>query len=198
MRKIFALAIVIVIFSGSTLFAQNYDEDDRPYLSEEDIKSIEMMLSYDVPKDIVELNKPEETEKEVPLEKVVIVEKEIIFEKEIQIQNEIVRLNNSRKKYHLMILDRRYCNPETGIGDINEINILYQFGSLGNGYFLLLYEVPEKGPVFPILPDGSFIILDLMTNRINTIREYVNSDLFLRFISHRQALYELGRVLEKL
>jgi len=185
MKKVLVFAIVIMEFCVYNLFAQNLD-DDRPYLSEDDIRSIEMVLSDDVPEQLVQLDQSEE-----PEEFVDEIQNEIV-------QNEFARLNNQKKIYHLMVLDRKFCDPKVDITDVPEVTILYKYGNLGNGYFLLLCEVPEKGPVFPLLPEGSFIILDLMSNRINTIKEYVNSDLFRRFISNRRVLSELGRVLNKL
>jgi len=180
MKRALLFAMVIMVFCVYNLFAQNID-DDMPYLSEDDIRSIEMVLSDDVPEQLVQpvqLDQPEEIENEI--------------------QNEFARLNNHKKLYHLMVLDRRFCDPEVDINDVAEINILYKFGNKGNGYFLLLCEVPENGPIFPILPEGSYIILDLMANRISTIKEYVNSDLFRRFISNRRVLSEIGRILNKL
>jgi hypothetical protein len=178
-RTIIALAVLLV-FSVNFLPAQNND-DDLPYLSEEDIRALEVVLPDDVPERPGQFNQPKETAE--------------------AIQSEIGRLNsqrNQKKLYQLIILDRRNCEPNADVSDVNETNILFKFAHLENGYLLVLYEVPGNGPVFPVFPGGSYILLDLMASRINTIREYVNSSLLRRFITIESVISELNRALDKL
>jgi hypothetical protein len=175
-RTIIALAVLLV-FSVNFLPAQNND-DDLPYLSEDDIRALEVVLPDDVPERPGQINQPKETAE--------------------AIQSEIGRLNSQRKLYQLIILDRRNCEPNANVGDVNQANILFKFAHLENGYLLVLYEVPGNGPVFPVFPKGSYILLDLMTSRINTIREYVNSSLLRRFITIESVISELNGALDKL
>ena len=178
MKKIFITTIIVMALCASNLLAQDNDNDDAPYLSEDDIKSIEATLAEDIPERPVQSNQSKEITKTN--------------------QNEIERLNSHTKLYHLVILDRSACKPNADIEDINKLNILYKFKHFGNGYLLLLYEVPKDGPVFPVFPKGSYIILDLMSNRINTIKEYVDSRQFKKFIAQQKVLSELGKLLNKL
>jgi hypothetical protein len=150
MRKAFILLFVILATIPNCLFAQNDDNDDMPYLSENDIESIEAILPEDIPEKPEQFNQPNEANETAEV-----------------IQNEIDRLNTSATLYHLLILDRSFCTPNEDINGISEANILYKFKHLKNGYLILLYKVPESGPVFPIFPQKSYIILDLMSNRIN-------------------------------
>jgi len=173
-RTLLALAVMLV-FSVNFLPAQ---DDDLPYLSEDDIKALELVLPIDVPDKPGQINQPGETAE--------------------AIQSEIGRLNNQRKLYQLIILDRMNCEPDADIGDINKTNILFKFAHSEKGYLLVLYKVPANGPVFPVFPKGSFIILDLMTNRINTIREYVNSKEFRKFITIESVISDLIGALDRL
>jgi hypothetical protein len=173
------MRVVVLVLSMlllNDLFAQNNDSDEMPYLSEDDIKSLEAILPEDIPEKPEQVSQPNEASK--------------------TIQNEISRLNSSAMLYHLLIVDRNSCAPNADITGINETDVLYKFKHLENGYLVLLYKVPEHGPIFPIFPKGSYVILDLMTNRINTIREYINSEQFRKFISSQEILSGINRGLE--
>ena len=173
-RTFFALAAILV-FSVNFLPAQ---DDDLPYLSEDDIKALEVVLPSDVPDKPGQISQPNETSE--------------------AIQSEIGRLNSQRKLYQLIVLDRRNCAPNADVSDVSQAKILFKFAHAENGYLLVLYEVPANGPVFPVFPKGSFILLNLMTSRINTIREYVDSSLFRKFITMENVISDLNRALGRL
>jgi hypothetical protein len=175
-KTLFALAVILV-FSVNFLPAQNND-DDLPYLSDDDIRALEVVLPEDVPEWPGQFDQQKETAE--------------------AIHGEIGRLNSGEKLYQLIIVDRRNCEPNADVDGVNKAGILYKFAHLENGYLLVLYEVPDNGPVFPVFPKGSYIILDLMANRVNTVKEYVNSNLFRRFITIESVIAELNRALGKL
>ncbi|MDR2739390.1 MAG: hypothetical protein LBB68_06130 [Treponema sp.] len=81
------IAFVLFLCYGR-VFAQ--EDDDIPYLSDEDIASIEISLPDDIPENLSKNIQD------------VVVEEERSGE-----ANEISRLNISQPIYHLLILDRR-------------------------------------------------------------------------------------------
>jgi hypothetical protein len=164
------------MLSNNIIFAQ---DDDLPYLSDDDIAAIEIVLPDDIP-DILQESVQE-----------VVVEENVNIER-----NEISRLNSSQTIYHLLILDRTYCPLNADIGDINSIRVLYKFRHGTNGYLIAIYISPKEGPVFPQLPDKSRILVDLITVRKNTIKEYINSSSFRRFVTSRRILLQIQKVLE--
>jgi hypothetical protein len=175
MKRFNDILFVLVISLGHhSLFAQ--EEDDVPYLSDEDIAAIEMVLPDDVPEP-VRLSADSEAETRPGA-------------------NEISRLNVYQPLYHLLVLDRTRCALNSDIGGIEDSSLLYKLKHKQNGYLIAIYMVPKDGPVFPVLPNNSRIILDLMTNRPNTIREYVNSTAFRRFVTSRTILTQMQNVLE--
>jgi len=171
-----ASAIIITILNGNIIFAQ---EDDVPYLSDEDIAAIEMVLPDDIPA-ILQENAGE----------IAIVTNENIE------GNEISRINVSQRIYHLLILDRIQCSLNSDISDINSMEILYKFKHGTNGYLIAIYMSPQGGPVFPKLPDKSRILVNLMTARKNSIKEYVDSSAFRKFITSRRIISQIQAVLK--
>ena len=198
MKKALYLCIGIVFLLSVNVFAQDYDEDydeygyeedyeddlpeelsfedgdDMPYLDDDDIAAIEMVLPEDTP-EMVE--KPREIAEEKPAG-----------------ANEMPRLNTSRTLYHLLILDRRNC-PNSDIADLKNINVLYKFKHGRNGYLIAIYTSSKEGPVFPVLPAGSRILVELVTSHKIVLRDYVNSTAFRRFVTHRRVLSEIRRIL---
>lgn len=175
MKKFYAIITVLVVLLGQhIIFAQ---EEDVPYLSDDDMASIEVVLPDDIP-EVIKLSGEIGTE----------------AGKETPIINEISRLNVHQPLYHLLILDRSYCVLNSDIGGINNSALLYKLKHGRNGYLIVIYKVPNSGPVFPILPNNSRIILDLMTNRPSTIREYVNSSAFKKFVTSRTILAQIENV----
>jgi hypothetical protein len=57
-----------------------------------------------------------------------------------------------------------------------------------DGYIILIYKTPKNELVFPVLPNGSYILVDLMTYRLNTIKEYAASEPFKKFVANRNIL----------
>jgi len=171
MKKTFVcvIALLIIVINNNILFAD--DDDNIPYLSDADIAAIEMVLSDDIPENLQERTRVAAVEVNVNND-----------------QNEISRLNTSQTIYHLLILDRTYCSLNSDIGDLDGIRILYKFLHGSNGYLIAVYASPREGPIFPQLPDRSVILVELMTARINTIREYINSSAFRRFVTNRRVL----------
>jgi hypothetical protein len=178
MKKFTVFAFLLVIFlSNNTIFAQ---EDDIPYLSDDDIASIEVVLPDDIPVN------PNETTSTVVVE----VQKEVD-------PNEISRLNTSLSLYHLLILDRTYCSLYSDISGVSNITILYKLKHGKNGYLIAIYKSSREGPVFPILPDRSRILVNLSTTRKATLKEYVNSSAFKKFVTSRTILTQIQTVLNR-
>jgi hypothetical protein len=178
MRKGFMLfTILVVILGNNIIFAQ--ENDDVPYLSDDDIAAIELVLPEDIPDNVTEGSKE------------VVAEGEKTGE-----ANEMSRLNTSQSIYHLLILDRTYCSLNSDIGDINSIEVLYKFKHGTNGYLIAIYISPKEGPVFPQLPDKSRILVDLITARKSTIKEYINSSSFRRFVTSRRILLQIQKILK--
>ena len=175
-RTFYMFAILIFVLSNNMIFAQ---DDDVPYLSDADIAALEMMLPDDIP-DIFQESVEDvavETKKDNDLE-------------------EISRLNTSQTIYHLLILDRTYCSLNSDISDLHGIKILYKFKHGSNGYLIVIYTSPREGPIFPQLPNKSRIIVELMTVRINTIKEYINSSAFRKFVTNKRITGEMQKALE--
>ena len=177
MKKTFLCVIVIlfIVLYNNILFA---DDDDVPYLSDADIAAIEMVLSDDIPENLQEHAKEVATEVNTNTA-----------------QNEISRLNTSQTIYHLLILDRIYCAPNSDITDLDGIRILYKYKHGSDGYLIAIYTSPLEGPIFPQLPDRSRILVELMTVRINTIKEYINSSAFRRFVTSQRILSQIQEAL---
>ena len=187
---LFLIFITTVISSG--IFAQ--DEDEIPYLSDDDIAAMEMVLPDDIPDNLQEAVTesravPEKNEKAKEIEVKKITENEIE-------KNEISRLNTLQTVYHLLILDRTYCHANADIGGLDDIAIPYKFKHRTNGYLIAVYKSPQEGPVFPQLPDNSRILVDLATARKSTILEYINSSAFRRFVTSRKIISEIKETIE--
>ena len=172
MKKYFALfSVCIISMINNSIFAQN--EDDVPYLSDEDIAAIEMVLPEDIPEEI----------------------QEVVNKSRIE-QNEMSRLSASLPIYHLLIVDRRRCPANADIGGISNNFVLYKFKHNANGYLIVVYRSPTDGPVFPQLPVNSRILVDLATARPKTLSEYIDSSAFRVFVSNRAILADIQSVLE--
>ena len=187
---LFWIFITAVISSG--IFAQ--DEDEVPYLSDDDIAAMEMVLPDDIPDNLQEAVTESRAEAEKN-EKAKEIEVKKITENEIE-KNEISRLNTLQTVYHLLILDRTYCHANADIGGLDDIAIPYKFKHRTNGYLIAVYKSPQEGPVFPQLPDNSRILVDLATARKSTILEYINSNAFRRFVTSRKIISEIKETIE--
>jgi hypothetical protein len=177
MKKLLMLiAFVTILFCDrAAIFAQ--EEDDVPYLSDDDIAAIELAFPEDIPPDIA-AESPKNTAPEGQ-------------------QNEMSRLNTSQTIYHLLILDRTYCASNSDIGGIDNKLILYKYKHGKNGYLIALYKSPKEGSVFPLFPDRSRILVDLITSRKKTLTEFMDSSAFRVFVTSRRILSQMRNVLRK-
>jgi hypothetical protein len=172
MKRILSLAVICaMLLCGNMINAQEQDDDDVPYLSDEDMLAVETVLPFDVP-EMVQNRQESRSE-----------------------GTEISRLNTSQRIYHLLILDRTSCSSNADIDGINNRDILYKFKHGANGYLIALYTSPQAGPVFPQLPPRSRIIVNMMTVRKNTISEYIASNAFRRFVTNRRVISGLQEAL---
>jgi len=179
MGKIFGIiTILVLVLSNNIVFAQT--NDDIPYLSDDDIYAIELILPDDTPARSQESSKKAEKEK---------TEKGTAAKE----ANEMPRLNSSWPVYHLLILDRLYSPLNSDIINDNLL-IAYKYRHGSNGYLIAIYKSPKNGPVFARMPDNSRIIVDLITSRKNTIKEYINSDAFRKFVKNRTIIAQLLRI----
>ena len=199
MKKFFVLfAILIFILNTTGIFAQEAnddssyiaeeDDDERPYLNDDDIEAIELVLPFDAPENLREEQQiAEATETTDDEAEAVVQEGEA---------NEISRLNASQPIYHLLILDRLYAPGNSDLDGTDNIQVLYKFLHGANGYLIAIYKTSEEGPVFPVLPPKSRIIVDLMSVQKSIIRDYVNSSAFRKLVTHRTVLPQLSRLFE--
>jgi len=109
---------------------------------------------------------------------------------------EITRLKATQPLYHLLILDRRNCEANSDISDLQNIKLIYKFSHNRNGYLVAVFASTTKGPVFPVMPDRSRILVNLMTTDLAFIRDYMNSAPFKRFVTNRQAISQLRTALK--
>ena len=179
MKNNIKLTTLIIIFICSTLIFNHavFASDDTPYLTEDDVAALEATLPEDLPEILLEIEPYLEYE-------------EIVSNIGTE-GNEISRLNTSREIYHFIILDRRLCSPNADIIVTENMKVLYKFIHRANGYLIALYTSPANGPVFPQLPDGSYLLVNLTTVRKNSIVEYLNSPAFKKFVTNRTITSEL-------
>ena len=186
MKKVFFLFASFVFMISGGVFAEEYndgdvlneaeyeDDDNIPYLDDDDIAAIEMILPEDV---------PDEYPKTVAEEEPGNVE-----------ENEMPRLNTSQRLYHLLILDR-VRSPNSDIAGLENMEVLYKYRHGRDGYLIAVYVSSGEGPVFPVLPANSSVLVDLMSVRRATLREYVNSAAFRRFVTSSRITSDIQRVL---
>ncbi|MDR0457253.1 MAG: septal ring lytic transglycosylase RlpA family protein [Treponema sp.] len=119
---------------------------------------------------------------------------EIIREKEYP--NEIARLKPTQTLYHLLLLDRRNCIANSDIGDLQNIKLIYKFLHDKNGYLVAVYSSSVEGPIFPVMPDKSRVLVDMMTTDKAFIKDYVGTAAFRRFVTNRQVVSRMQRELQ--
>jgi len=182
-NKFWAAAVLLMFFCYNAADAQIYsveDEDDIPYLTDEDMASLEGgdedILAYE-PLDEEDYGglgstyTPDET------------------------ASEMARLNASQPVYYLLILDRMRSPLNSDISGTDSLSVLYKYKHGGNGYLIALYKASGGGPVFPKLPDKSQVQAGFMSVRINPIREYIRSNAFKRFVTNKKVLSQMEAVL---
>ena len=187
MKKAVLLFVGIIFILSSAVVAQDeyyyddeytyaeYDADDAPYLDDDDIAAIEMILPEDVPEEWQESPRTAGSTQSPA-------------------SNEMPRLNTAQTLYHLLVLDR-IRSPNSDISGMENMRVLYKYRHGRNGYLIAVYTSPSQGPVFPVLPANSRILVDLATVRRATLREYVNSTAFRRFVTNRRIVSDIQRVL---
>jgi hypothetical protein len=109
--------------------------------------------------------------------------------------NEIARLKPTQTLYHLLLLDRKNCRANSDIGDLLSVGLIYKFLHNENGYLVAVYTSSKDGPIFPVMPDGSHILVNLITTDKAFIMDYVNTAAFRRFVTHRQVVTQLRNAL---
>jgi hypothetical protein len=172
MKRLFVGFTLFFLFTGSNIIFAQDDDDDFPYLSDDDIAALEMVLPEDIP-ELFHKN-----------------ENVVAAEPKTEV-NEISRINTSQSIYHLLILDRTYCKLNSDISDLNGIEILYKYTHGINGYLIAIYRSSENGPIFPKFPDKSRILVDLITVRKSTLKDFVESGSFRRFVTSRKIRTEI-------
>ncbi|MDR1787127.1 MAG: hypothetical protein LBR16_01535 [Treponema sp.] len=185
MKNRFAfLGIVMMVCCCLTVWAQEEAEEspedmDQPYLSEDDIKAFEAKLPEDTPqytgKPAPEPQGRQEPEAEARAET-----------QDVTVNNEAPRLGSAaRGLYHLLIIDRSRTLLNSDISGIAGKSLLYKKRHGRNGYLIAVYTSPAAGPVFPVLPAGSRIVVNLSSYSKSTLLSYVNSAEFRRFVTSR-------------
>jgi hypothetical protein len=183
MKKVWG-AVLLIIFCNHVIISQGFDDDDDiPYLTDEDIAALEN-TEWDT-------GALENIEWDSGEPEVVVFEDTPIE----TITSEMPRLNSSQPVYHLLILDRLYSPLDSDISDTGSISILYKYRHGRNGYLIALYKSAAEGPVFPQLPNKSRVLANLMSVRVNTIREYIHSNAFRRFVTNQKILSGMDAIL---
>jgi len=112
-------------------------------------------------------------------------------------QNEAVRLKVAQPLYQLLILDRRHCEANSDISDLKNIELIYKFPHGEKGYLVVVYVSSNNdGPVFPVMPDKSRILVNLITTDLAFIKDYTNSAPFKRFVTNKHVVSELRDALK--
>ena len=184
MKKIFVVfAVFFVILNSNVIFAQEED-DARPYLTDEDMESLDIVLPFDEPEYSGENPQTVAEAPEAPVE-----------------ENESTEADETgpdtqRAVYHLLILDRIYSPLDSDIDGEGKISVLYNFKHGADGYLITIYKSLEEGPAFPVLPAKSYILVNLATIQKSMIQDYVNSGAFKRLVTHRTVLSDLKSLFE--
>jgi len=196
MKKCFIVfAVFLIAFNAYAGFIVE-DDDNIPYLSDEDMEALEYILPFDEP-DIVReslkvVAEPEESADETASGIATVTEESFCTDK--CAANEIARLNSSRSIYHLLILDRIHSPLKSDICGLKNITVLYKFLHGDNGYLIAIYKSADEGPVFPVLPENSNIIVNFSTVQKSMIQDYVNSAAFKRLVTNKAVLAEIGNL----
>jgi hypothetical protein len=146
-------------------------EKDVPYLSDEDEEAMQVVLPEDTPEDPSQPQTADTPKNQ---------------------------RGSSLYLYHLLVLDRMDC-PSADIAADRDITVLYTFRHGANGYLITLYQTSAAdaaaGRMLPNLPENSHIVLSLSAARRSTLKDFVNSDVFRRYVTHRTVIAELLKLL---
>ena len=141
------------------------DDDDIPYLSDFDISSIEATLLDDTPEGLGEIS---------------------VMRRPLQ--------TDLSSFYNLIILDR-IRSANSNLGGIDSSSVLYEFQHGSNGYLVAVYTSSSDENVLLRLPANSRVLVHIKSERINVLREYVNSNAFRRFITNDDVRSQIIEVL---
>jgi hypothetical protein len=98
--------------------------------------------------------------------------------------------------YHLLVLNREACPPNADIGGVDRRALLYKTYHGRNGYLIAIYTSPAEGAVFPVLPRGSRVIVNLSSYHKDILLWYIDSAAFKRFVSNRTIIRQLHDALK--
>jgi len=153
------IVFLALFLHGAPLLAQ---AGDAPFLSDEDIASIELTLPEDLPERLRESPAPPSA---------------------APVRLREAPPGQTPPVYHLLILDRRAC-PSADLGNLGNRVLLYKFRHSTNGYLIAVYVSSGDDLGFPALPPRSRIVAHLMSVSRTTMRDYVRSSAFRRHITN--------------
>lgn len=185
MNKVFLLFAILLFFPLINIFSQDFDqmyinEDDLPYLTDDDIRAVESALSDDVMirRIIPPAPVPEEHEK-------------------TETESASASAQQEYENYYLVILDRRSCSPNADISGINTANILFKYLHNTNDNLVLVYKAFKTGEMIPVYPYGSRVLFEFMSIDIDPIKKLADSDLIKDLIPQDNVQTALRFALEK-
>ena len=87
--------------------------------------------------------------------------------------------------YHLLILDRMKAPLDSDIGNVANATMLYKYRHGRNGYLIALYTSTQQSPLLPQLPNGATVVVNISSIQRASIRDYINSSAFRRYVTNR-------------
>jgi hypothetical protein len=189
MKKIiFCITVLLVLLIYNAVFAQ---EDNSPYLSNEDMDALEAVLPFDSLEYLAEspgavIEAPD-------------AEHECTGEACENCRQEIKKSEQDTKRpvFHLIILDRIYSPLESDIKAHDKMVILYNFRHDKNGYLIAIYKTQCEESMLPVLPEKSLVIVNFSSVQKSMIQDYVNSGAFKRLITNRAVMAGLGDLFDR-
>jgi len=162
--------VFFLLFNINVISAFDENDDNRPYLTDEDMEALELVLPFDVP--------------------VIVTDDSRTF---IEESEAITETNDvSQTLYHILVLDRRSSPSNSDINDAG-LSVVYKYQHGENGYLIVLYKSMSR-TVLPVLPIGSRIVANYTSSHRNMIQEYVNSVMFSRHVTHPVVLSQLRNI----
>ncbi|MCL2878608.1 MAG: hypothetical protein FWF29_00050 [Treponema sp.] len=187
MKKFLILFPVLLLALNIHSIAAQNEDDNRPYLTDDDIEAIEMVLPFDSPESIKAV-----TQNIVDIDE---------FKEEPPAPAPAPKAKETPKPaaaaqtlYHLLILDRVRSPLNSDIGKSNNITVVYKFKHGKNGYLIAIYKAPDNGPGLPVLPARSRILVNFSTAQKSMLKDYVNSSAFKRLVTHRTVTAQLKKL----
>lgn len=183
MTRFFGFAAALAFLAAGSVHASTDEDYDVPYLLDDDITALEASIAEDAT-DFAWIMEGADDGHDAEERLVYVLD-----------HNEMPRLGASGRLYHLLILDRRFAAANANIATAEEMEVLYIFRHGARGYLIAVYASPADGPVFPLMPHGSRIMVNLTTTRRATLTEFVNSAAFRRFVTNRAITQDLRNAL---